>query len=212
MTPKVSIITTVYDRVNCLTRCIRALQHSEFADFEQLVVSDHPPEEIRMQIAKLVWSIKDSRVHYFNLPKRINDWGIAPATRGLRHAVGEYVCFLSDDNAYLSHHLGPLVAALDADESLGFAYSSCQYAPRGGEKIILNQVPSSCGSLDLGQPLFRRSAIRAAFGGVFPFAQSAWDWELIQGVIQAGFSWKHVDVPSFIFRLEAYPEHVEALA
>ena len=40
---------------------------------------------------------------------------MTPAWEGVRAATGEFVCFLSDDNAYLPGHLAPLVAALDAD-------------------------------------------------------------------------------------------------
>ena len=54
MTPRVTIITTVYDRVECLARCLRATAHSEFTDYEQIVVSDSPPAPVLAQVAALV--------------------------------------------------------------------------------------------------------------------------------------------------------------
>jgi glycosyltransferase involved in cell wall biosynthesis len=33
MTPRVSIVTTVYDRVACLRRCIRSVQKLQYRDF-----------------------------------------------------------------------------------------------------------------------------------------------------------------------------------
>lgn len=208
MTPRVSIITTVYDRFACLARCLRSVQHSEYADLEQIVVSDAPLEPVVTAIAALVATVpRVSR--YINLQTRANDWGHTPACVGLQAAVGEYVCFLSDDNAFLPGHFGPLVAALDADPDLGFAYSSCLYA---GRKELRYCPPVGAG-IDLGQPVFRRSVLRSQFGDVLPCrGVFSWDWELIHTLMDRGVRWHHVDVASFIFRLTAYPTLVQALA
>lgn len=201
--PRVSVITTVYDRVACLQRCLRALQHSTFRDFEQIVVSDAPPGAIVGEIRAVC---ADAGVRHLDLPSRTQDWGISPALAGLRAARGAYVCFLSDDNAYLPDHFGPLVTALDADPGLGFAYSSCLYAGRKE----LRYAPPQGARIDLGQPLFRRSVLAAAdleaVRGSF-----AWDWEIIQRLMGRGVRWQHVDAMTFVFRLAAYPGLVEAL-
>ncbi len=204
---RVSIVTTVYDRVACLARCLRSVDHLVYPDLEQIVVSDAPDGRVVADIARLVTAApRVSR--YINLPARTNDWGYSPASAGLRAAVGEYVCFLSDDNAYLPDHFGPLVAALDADAGLGFVYASCQYA---GRKILRHAPPVGAG-IDLGQPLFRRAAL-AVFGDELPGrGVFSWDWELIAALLARGVRWQHVDVASFIFRLAAYPRLVEALA
>lgn len=202
--PRVSIITTVYDRVACLKRCLRSVQHLDYRDFEQIVVSDAPPASTAAEISALC---ADAGVRHLDLPTRTNDWGISPALAGLRASVGEYVCFLSDDNAYLPAHFGPLVAALDADAGLGFAYSSCLYAGRKE----LRYAPPQGARIDLGQPLFRRSALLdadlEACRGSF-----AWDWEIVSRLMGRGARWQHVDDLTFVFRLDAYPHLVEALA
>ncbi len=206
MTPKVSIVTTVYDRVDCLARCLRSTRHLAFRDFEHIVVSDNPPWEVVEQIAALC---ADAGVHHLNLPARTNDWGISPAMTGLRAASGDYVCFLSDDNAYLPNHFAPLVAALDAEPGLGFAYSSCLYA---GRKELRWCPPVGAG-IDLGPPLFRRDVVAAVVGDRPPFTgQFAWDWELIAALMAHGVRWLHVDETTFVFRLMAYPRLMEALS
>jgi glycosyltransferase involved in cell wall biosynthesis len=207
--PRVSIVTTVYDRVACLARCLRSIQHNLYPDLEQIVVSDAPPDPIVAAIARLC--TEAPRVtQYLNLPTRQNDWGISPAEAGLRAATGDYVCFLSDDNAYLPDHFAPLVAALEADPDLGFVYSSCLYA---GRKELRYCPPVGAG-IDLGQPLFRRSVLRAHFADTLPcHGVFSWDWELIRILIQdKGVRWQHVDATTFVFRLDAYPAIVEALA
>jgi glycosyltransferase involved in cell wall biosynthesis len=207
MTPRVSIVTTVYDRTACLARCLRLVQHLTFTDYEQIVVSDAPGRPTLAEIGRLVAQAGE-RVRHLNLPQRTNNWGIGPAVAGLRASVGEFVCFLSDDNAYLPDHFGPLIEALDADPDLGFVYSSCQYAGR----LTLAVAPPEGGRIDLGQPLFRRAVIREHLHDDLPFSQHAWDWGLIRTLLDRGVRWQHVDVPSFIFRLESYPQLMRALA
>ncbi len=201
MSPRVSIITTVYDRVACLDRCLRSTRHLTFRDFEHIVVSDHPPDYLREQMAALT----AAGAQYLDLPTRTGNWGISPAEAGLRMATGEFVCFLSDDNAYLPGHFEPLLAAFDADPGLGFVYASCQYA---GRRELRLSTPVGAG-IDLGQPLFRRTLL----GDTIPFREFAWDWCVIHDLmVNKGVRFQHVDELSFIFRLEAYPDLVQALA
>lgn len=206
MTPRVSVVTTVYDRVDCLRRCLRAMTHSQFQDFEQIVVSDSPPLAALTQIQALV-AVMGDQVRHLNHAPRANDWGITPAWDGVKAATGDYVCFLSDDNAYLPGHLGPLVAALDADPGLGFVYSSCLYA---GRKELRWAPPRGAG-IDLGQPLFRRSILLEAFPTGLPFHEFAWDWQLIATLMQRGVRWQHLDQLTFVFRLAAYPKLMAVL-
>jgi hypothetical protein len=198
--PRVSIVTTVYDRVECLADCISSVQRLEHRDYEHVIVSDCPPAAVVDQIAALVRSAADPRISYLNLPSRHNNWGIAPAAVGLRQARGEYVCFLSDDNGYTPEHVGTLVQTLDRDRSLGFVYSSCRYAGR----LTLRHPRPAPARIDLGQPMFRRSLFTEHLDDDLPFEMMAWDWALIDTFVQRGVRWKHVDVLSFIFRLAQY--------
>ena len=202
MPPRVSIITTVYDRTACLDRCLRSTKHLTFRDFEHIVVSDHPPAHIQPYLRQMC---ETAGVRYFDLPERTGNWGIGPAEAGLRAANGEFVCFLSDDNAYLPGHFEPLLAAFEADPGLGFVFSSCRYA---GRRELRNPIPMGAG-IDLGQPLFRRELL----GDTIPFREFAWDWCIIHDLmVNKGVRYQHVDEMSFIFRLDAYPELVQALA
>jgi hypothetical protein len=200
--PRVSIVTTVYDRVACLADCLRSVRGLRFTDYEQVVVSDCPPPAIVNEIAALVRSFADDRLSYVNLRERHNDWGIAPAAVGLRRARGEYVCFLSDDNGYTPEHVGTLVAELDRQPRLGFVYSSCRYA---GRLVLRHPVPAPA-RIDLGQPMFRRELFRAHLDDDLPFHIMGWDWALVDTLMKHGVAWKHIDVPSFIFRLACYPQ------
>lgn len=204
--PRVSIVTTVYDRLDCLRQCITSVRRLQFGNYEHLIVSDAPSPDVVQRIAGIVQATGDPRLAYINLPRRHNNWGIAPAAAGLRRARGEYLCFLSDDNGYQPGHVGTLVALLDRQPGLGFAYSSCHYA---GRTVLRHPVPRAA-RIDLGQPMFRRELFEHHFNDDLPFNEMAWDWRLIEALMQRGVRWQHVDQPSFIFRLAMYPQFAAA--
>ena len=59
--PRVSIVTTVYDRVECLTQCLRSVQRLRYSNYEHIVVSDAPPRAVVERVTALVRSIDDPR-------------------------------------------------------------------------------------------------------------------------------------------------------
>ena len=201
--PAVSIITTVYDRAECLEQCLRSTAALEFQDYEQIGVADRPPPETLERIREIVERHDRGRGKLLlaSLESRHDDWGISPAVVGLSLARGRYVCFLSDDNGYTPGHFGPLVGALEEAPRLGFAYSSCLYDGRR----LLETAPPDFAFIDLGQPVFRRELFDIHFGGVLPFKEAAWDWHMIQHLVLAGVRWHHINQHTFIFRLAKYP-------
>ncbi len=200
--PRISIVTTVYDRTDCLRRCIASVRRLRFTDFEHLIVAEHPPVDIMESIRAIAASAADPRIGLFNLKRRFNNWGIVLAAVGIRRARGEYVAFLSDDNGYTPDHFDSLVRTLDRETALGFVYSSCRYDGR----LVLNHPVPRPGRIDLGQPLFRRELFELYFNDDLPFNVMAWDWHLIDALMRHGVRWRHVDRQSFIFRLAKYPQ------
>ncbi len=198
-TPAVSIITTIYDRVNLLAGCLQTVRELVYRDFEHIIVSDHPPEEVVSSIESMVSAEPTPSLTYADLDARTNNWGITPASVGLHLARGRYVCFLSDDNGYTPDHFDPLVSVLEEHSDIAFVYSSCQYA---GRLVLRNSTPLP-GGIDLGQPLFRKEIFDRYLPGPLPFDMMAWDWHMIETFMGHGLRWLHVDRPTFLFRLAA---------
>jgi hypothetical protein len=71
--------------------------------------------------------------------------------------------------------------------------------------VLRHPVPAPA-RIDLGQPLFRRELFRRHLGDTLPFAEMAWDWRMIERLLQAGVRWEHIDQASFVFRLAEYPQ------
>jgi Glycosyl transferase family 2/Glycosyl transferases group 1 len=207
--PLLSIITTVYDRVQCLDDCLTSLENLTYRNFEHLIVADAPEPSILQELAEVIERHPTANNRLFaNLAERHNDWGIAPAAAGLAMSTGKYVAFLSDDNGYLPDHFEPLIAALERDANLGFAYSSCLYAGRH----VLRRPRPCAGGIDLGQPVLRRETLDRHLNGTLPFAEFGWDWRMIERLLRARVRYTHIDRASFIFRLHQYPHLKQAHA
>jgi predicted O-methyltransferase YrrM len=202
--PAVSIITTVYDRLDCLTRCIHSVQALNFKEYEHVIVADGPGHPILEKIEALVADndCQGQRTAVVALKSRRGDWGITPSAVGLSLVSGRYVCFLSDDNGYLPTHFDRLFPILEGDPELGFAYSSCLY---GGRRVLDAPAPQQ-GQIDLGQPLFRRSLFDRHLRGSLPFHEYGWDWRMIEHFLNEGVRWKHLNEATFIYGLGNYPE------
>jgi hypothetical protein len=200
-TPRLSIVTTVYDRVECLQQCITSVQRLAYRDYEHLVVADHPSTDVIERIRAIPGCAEDPHIGLFSLKRRHNNWGIAPAAAGLRRARGEYLSFLSDDNGYMPDHVDHLIQMLDRDPTLGFVYSSCLY---DGRRVLSCPVPRPA-HIDLGQPMFRRELFELYLANDLPFNMMAWDWYLIDTLMRRGVRWRHVDRQTFVFRLAKYP-------
>ena len=201
--PVVTIITTVYDRVACLQNCIRSVKRQHFQNYEHVIVADHPPDEILEKLHQTIQAEDDGKIKFVNLTQRYNNWGIKPASVGIGLSRGKYVCFLSDDNGYLPEHLDVLVNELENHPDLGFVYSSCQY---DGRRILNSSTPAPA-RIDLGQPMFRRELFRIHFQDNLPYNLFAWDWHMIEHYMKNSVRWKHINQPTFIFRLKKYPQY-----
>lgn len=202
--PSVSIITTVYDRLDCLERCLRSVYALHFEDYEHIVVADCPPSNTLARLRTLIESLatKTNKSTFASLCHRRNDWGITPASLGLNLARGRYISFLSDDNGYLPGHFNKLWQHLESDSETGFAYSSCLYDNR---RVLASARPRRK-HIDLGQPLFRRKLFDDYLGGILEFREQYWDWLMIREFVDNGVRFRHFRDATFVFRLAKYPQ------
>jgi hypothetical protein len=199
--PLLSIVTTVYDRADALSSCLRSVANLDWQDYEHIIVADHPPEDAFAALERVVAETGDARVSLCNLPERTNDLGISPAQAGLRKARGKYVAFLDDDNVYLPGHFNALIDCLESNPGLGFAYSACLW----NAELLLNAPSPAEGRIDLGQVLFRRDVFQTHLGDQLKYSGYTWDWQLIADLLSRGVSFRFIDQETFVFRAAQFP-------
>lgn len=113
--PRVSVCIPAYARPAELREAILSVLAQDFADFE-VVVSDDSGG-----LRAVVDAIGDGRVRYFRNAANLGMAG--NYTAALNRARGDYVGILDDDDWLMPGFLTAVVSRLDADPSLGVAFT-----------------------------------------------------------------------------------------
>lgn len=107
----VSIIMSVYNRLDELDANLARLQNQSYKNFECIVVSDAgpSPDAICAKYPNTTLVMKSARTGY---PTR---------NEGLARAKGRYLAFLDDDDIFLDDHLDVMVSALKSGADLAYS-------------------------------------------------------------------------------------------
>lgn len=112
MTPAVSVILPVHNRVELLPRAIGSVLDQRFTDFELIIIDDGSTD--RSSDAARSW--KDDRIRIIDLPMKRG--GGAARNVGIRAARAPLIAFLDSDDAYLPDKLEFVVAAFENQPGL----------------------------------------------------------------------------------------------
>lgn len=128
--PKVSIVTSTYNRSAVLRRAIESVraQHG-FDDWEMCIVGDCTPDDSEAVVA----SLGDPRLRFYNLPVKS-----PPRAHGAiakNHAVFQmarapYIAYLDDDDEYRPDFLRIMMAAIGKHSECPLVYCRARYLDR----------------------------------------------------------------------------------
>jgi len=128
MTPLVTVIVTVYNRLDYLGEALRSVAAQTFTDFEVLVADDSGSGNALAIVERFT---ADPRFRYVANPETV---GVALSLRNaLTHARGKYISILNDDDLWEPQFLGRLVPVLDADERRVLAFADHWIMNEDGE-------------------------------------------------------------------------------
>lgn len=122
---KVSIVIPTYKRPNMIARAVNSVLCQTYTNLEVIVVDDNDPSYPERRETEEVMSqfVKDSRVTYIKHDKNRN--GSAARNTGWRHAKGDYITFLDDDDEISPLKIQRQVECLESlDDSWGACYTA----------------------------------------------------------------------------------------
>lgn len=128
---KKGLVTTIiptYKRSDSLNRAIDSVLNQTYKNIEIVVVDDNDNESVyRTETEKLMVQYNnDSRIKYLKHPYNMN--GAQARNTGIRHARGEFITFLDDDDEFSSKRFEKLIPVLDSSpKEFGLISSSCIY-------------------------------------------------------------------------------------
>lgn len=134
--PLVSIGLLSYNRPEYLRRSLESLTGQTYKNIE-IVLSDNCSTDEDVDKVAREFSEKDSRIIYIRQATNIG-----PSKNFqfvIEHSTGKYYMWATDDNWYDSNFISELVALLERDRNVVFAF--CDYEAIGPDKIKITSYP-----------------------------------------------------------------------
>ena len=195
MSPKVSILVTVYNREQYLAHCIESILHSRFSDFELLIVDD-ASRDASFDIARALQG-RDRRIRIHQNSQNLGQCGNRNKAASI--ATGTYIKYVDSDDIIYPHSLQLMVDAIEQSPSIALALSHSQAEAEEPYPLLLTPHESmrkqflgrgvlSCGP---SSAIIRRAAF-AQLGGFRDNYGVALDTDLW---IQLAMRWKIALLP-----------------
>ena len=103
-----SIIIPTYNRKALLQKAIQSVQQQSEVNWEIIVVDDGSTDGTQ----EMIQAYSSEKISYFH---QENQERSAARNLGIRHASGQYICFLDDDDYFLEQHLTVLKERIQAE-------------------------------------------------------------------------------------------------
>jgi glycosyltransferase involved in cell wall biosynthesis/predicted HAD superfamily hydrolase len=210
--PKVSVCVTHYCRPQKLRKALASLREQDYENFEVVVVDDGSPDpevqrelaEIGREIEPLGWRVLVQENRYLG----------AARNYGARHATGDYLMFMDDDNIAKPNEISTLVAVAQrtgADIVTAFCdvfetedtldnneLPLMRFTPLGSDPAL--GVFTNC--YGDANALYSREVFNELGGFTEDYGTTHEDWELFCRASLAGVKIVCVPEPLFWYRLD----------
>jgi glycosyltransferase involved in cell wall biosynthesis len=113
MTPKISVVTAVYNGALYLNQTIESVLSQTETDFEFILVDDQSTDNS----IEIVKSFNDPRIRLLRNLK--NEGIVATRNKAIQAATGKYVALIDQDDVALPSRFSKQAVALDQNEKLG---------------------------------------------------------------------------------------------
>ncbi|MGB5218014.1 MAG: glycosyltransferase family A protein [Smithella sp.] len=136
----VSAIIPTFNRAHLIKHTIESIANQTYPDIEIIIVDDGSTDNTSSVVSALSSEYCNRPIHYFN---KANGGCASARNYGLKHAKGDFIAFLDDDDYWMPDAIASLVFAL-VNSKADFVYSpSIEKYPNGAE--IIN-YPCSAGA------------------------------------------------------------------
>jgi len=137
--PKISIITSTYNRQERLVAAIESVRNQTFDDWELIIVDDHSTDSTEQVVSGYL----NDRIKYIRLGENFGN-DTRPKNIGIMASTGEYIAFLDDDNVYRPDHLQALINVIEREDD------DCVY---GDRYTYINDEPNGVGVYSDYEPM-----------------------------------------------------------
>lgn len=118
---RVTVITATYNRPTVLREAVESVRAQAYENWEQIIVSDGRDD----RVTRLVADFNDPRIRSFHT-HRLPVMGNYQRNYALKHATGEFVLYLDDDNVIYPHCLQTMTAGFSSAD-IGYVVCPIDY-------------------------------------------------------------------------------------
>jgi glycosyltransferase involved in cell wall biosynthesis len=133
--PRISIVTSTYNRAEMLRRAIESVWAQDFQEWEMCVVGDCTPDHT----GEVVASYNDPRLRFHNLAEKSPEGshGAIAKNYGIQQmARAPYIAYLDDDDAYKLNFLSTMMGYLAEHPDAALLYCRAMYRDKKTGKQI----------------------------------------------------------------------------
>jgi glycosyltransferase involved in cell wall biosynthesis len=195
--PRVTVITSTFNRGKWLPDAIRSVRAQSFSDFEHFIIDDGSTDDTARAVLPF---LSNRRVRFF---RRRHAGQVAQLNWAVKKCRSELVAFLDSDDLYRKDHLKLLVAPFDRTSSPDFVLGRFVLRGKGVKSARVRDffhpartIPLSRVEVAGGILVARRKSVLKAGGFVGPFA----DIRLVTRMRKLGFSEKKVRRATYVYR------------
>jgi glycosyltransferase involved in cell wall biosynthesis len=139
--PFFSIILPTYKRPKYLSRALESIKNQVYLNFEVIVVNDGSASE---EYDNVISSFANLNLKYF---VKHNEGLAAARNYGIQKAVGEFLCFLDDDDFYEINHLKVLFKGINDNEKKLALYTTLCFTIDQHSEILRQSFEKTKGVL-----------------------------------------------------------------
>ncbi len=132
MLPRVTVLTTLFNKGAFVEEAVGSVLASTFKDFELLIVNDASTDDSPERISRF----RDPRIRLVHNPHNLGRAGAAE--RGMQEALGTYVAVLDADDLMHPERIAKQVAFMDAHPDVGICGT---YARTAGDRTHVASWP-----------------------------------------------------------------------
>jgi len=201
MCPTVSVIIPCYDGADTIDQAVDSVLRQTFSDLEVIVIDDGSTDDSVERVS----SINDDRLTL--LENEANEGIPATRNRGIRRSKGKFLCFLDQDDIWLSKKLEYQIEIITSDTEIGVVYSPFYVIDGSGRPYaIRSNTPPPDENLDkhnylsnyrfpMTTKLFRKECIDAV-GLLDESLYGADDHDLDIGILaETEYEYRYFDKP-----------------
>ncbi len=115
--PKISILLATYNRSHYISQAIWSVINQTYQNWELLIWNDGSKDDTE----EIIQEFCDNRIHYFKT--ETNRGKTIGLNFLLLSAIGEFICFLDDDDQYTNDYLQTIIDIYDHHPEIDFLFS-----------------------------------------------------------------------------------------